>query len=173
MDTPPESEVKSESLLSVIPSSGTEEVGLRGIIQKHHAVLNVNGQYTPPASQSPPRVSQYPSRSPEQYMRDPSPAAVYHREETPPAREISPRITPKESNVRRVSSSSTSSSSGSTRVTSASKSLGRSSLRNLIASTSQKPIDVALEDVQKGLEALNVRKEDCQHRAVNDLLISG
>src|SRR5271169_1112827 len=53
-DTPPEADVKSVSLLTTIPSSGTEEVGLRGIIQKHHAVLNVNGQYTPPASQSPP-----------------------------------------------------------------------------------------------------------------------
>ena len=53
-DTPPEADVKSVSLLSTIPSGGTEEVGLRGIIQKHHAVLNVNGQYTPPASQSTP-----------------------------------------------------------------------------------------------------------------------
>ena len=58
-------------------------------------------------------------------------------------------MTPNESNIRRVSSSSTSSSSGSSRVSSASRSLGRSSLRTLLASTSQQPINVALEGVSK------------------------
>jgi hypothetical protein len=167
METPPEA--PSASVLSAIPSSGTEEVkGLRGLIQlKHqHAVLNASGQYTPPASQSPP-ASQYPrTASPDQYIREPTPPAVHDREATPPVqRDASPRGTPNGSLSRRVSSTS-SSLSGSTRVSSASRSLGRSSLRHLLASTSQPPIDVAIEGVHKGLEALTMRKqEDYQSRS--------
>lgn len=161
-DTPPP-EARPVTVLSTIPSSGTEEVkGLRGLIQlqHQHAALNVNGQYTPPASQSTPPSAQYPRNPPEEvYQREPSP---YLRETTPPIihRDPSPRVvTPQSlhgSIGRRVSSESSSSSS----ISSHSKSLGRSSLRHLLASTSPQAMDIALEGVQKGLEALNVRKLD-------------
>lgn len=162
MEIPPEA--PSVSALSAIPSSGTEEVnGLRGLIQlKHqHAVLNTDGQYTPPASQSPPRPRYPKTTSQDQYIREQTPPNNYDREATTPVqRDASPRGTPAESSSRRVSLSS-SSLSGSTRVSSASRSLGRSGLRHLLAS-SQPPIDVAIEGVQKGLEALTVRKQDHQ-----------
>lgn len=170
IDTPPEAE-NPVSFLSTIPSSGTDEVkGLRALLHhQHHAISN--GQYTPPASQTPPpsQISQDIRLSPETYVREQRPSS-YHRETTPPVvREASPRNTPNDER-RRVSSSSTSSSSGSTRTSSASRTLGRSSLRNLLASTAQvkqqQPIDVALETVQKGLEALSVRKQDDSNRPI-------
>ena len=174
VDTPPEAP-KSASLLSTIQSTGTEEVKvLRGLIQleHHNAILNVNGQYTPPPSQSSPPINEKERISPEQQLRE---KTLAEREQTPPVhQDTSMKGTPHSSydkTSRRVSSST--SSSESTRVSSASKSFGRSSLRNLIASTSPKPLDVALEGVQKGLEALTIRKtEEAQTKPVSFLTFS-
>jgi hypothetical protein len=98
--------------------------------------ISIHGQYTPPASQSTP------------------PAKMDERQLSTPEYQ--------EALARRVSGSSSVVSTSSTGSrSSASRSLGRSSLRNLIASTSQhsaqgdKEIDVALETVQKGIEALS------------------
>ena len=146
-DTPPNPD-HPVSLLSTIPSSGTEEVkGLRGLIQLQHQVgsLNLNGQYTPPASQTTPPSAQ------------PRVPVGYDREATPIGeRDPSPRVTPHESFRRTSSSSSTSSTS---REGSVSRSLGRSSLRHLLATTTPaREMADAIEGVQKGLEALNARK---------------
>lgn len=169
-------EKRDVSILSVIPSSGTEEVkGLKGLIKLQHqqqqshgggAIVNGYGEYTPPASQPSPAPAIF--RTP--YVREMTPP-VGVRESTPQDQERreSPLDYRRESPVadvgeyagRRVSSSSTVSSNTSTRVSST-RSIGRSSLRNLLASTSpqpQPPIDIALEGVQRGLEALHVRKD--------------
>ena len=172
-DTPPNHPEQPVSVLSTIPSSGTEQVkGLRGLIQLQHQVasLNLNGQYTPPASQSTPP----PSHSAQANLI----GAGYERERTPSVgdREPSPRVnvnmTPHESYRRSSSSSSSSSSSGSSSTTSGSsalRSIGRSSLRNLIASTTPgQGMADALEGVQKGLEALNAKKsEDIPERRID------
>lgn len=170
-DIPPNHPERPVSVLSTIPSSGTDEVkGLRGLIQLQHQVasLNLNGQYTPPASQSTPP----PSHSAQANLI----GAGYERERTPSVeREPSPRVnvnmTPHES-YRRTSSSSSSGSSSTTSGSSASRSVGRSSLRNLIASTTPgQGMADALEGVQKGLEALNARKnEDIPEQPVDRVM---
>ena len=179
-DTPPAAETKNEiSPLSTIPSTGTgvdstvnkgeqEPKGLKGLIQLQHQQLssvgsvNVNGQFTPPASQSTPPLRQsYRDQTPEiqqhdQNLRDPSPRNV-----TPGMPQLGDRRISSGSS----SSSSVSSSSSGSREGSASKSLGRSSLRNLLASTSSpKNIDPALEGVQKGLEALAIKRDEVQSK---------
>jgi len=177
-DTPPAAEIKSVSLLSTIPSTGTgtndpengietrkqEPKGLKGLIELQHQQfsINVNGQFTPPASQSTP-----PSR---QVFREQSPAEEvngqegYGRETSPRERSATPGMP--RLGERRTSSGSSSSSNGSSvsREGSAPRSLGRSSLRNLLASTSPQIIDPALEGVQKGLEALAVKREEAQSK---------
>jgi len=189
-ETPPHvgDEKRDVSILSAIPSSGTEEVkGLKGLIKLQQsqtqgggAVVNGHGEYTPPASQpSPPQLSQTPS------AREMTPPAIVRkstpqeRRESPSYRRGSPVVVPDMPNEfvgRRVSSSSTVSSNTSTRVSST-RSIGRSSLRNLLASTSPPPpqqqrpapIDIALEGVQRGLEALNVRKDPTKVRPTRQL----
>ena len=153
------------SILSTIPSSGTEDIkGLKGLLkfqQQQGAVVNEHGEYTPPTSQPSPPLRRY--------EREVTPVQTHQestqpeeKRSTPRDKRQSPRLaggTPNENVGRRVSSSSTVSSNNSTRVQST-RSLGRSSLRNLLTSTSpHRSIDVALEGVQRGLEALTVRKE--------------
>ena len=175
-ETPPHAgdEKRDVSMLSAIPSSGTEEVkGLKGLIKLQQsqgqggAVMNGYGEYTPPASQpSPPssRLQYAREMTPPSGVRESTPQEQERRESPVYRRTTSPVVitdTPNEFAGRRVLSSSTVSSNTSTRVSST-RSIGRSSLRNLLASTSPQqpqPIDIALEGVQRGLEALNVRKD--------------
>jgi hypothetical protein len=139
-DTPPPSQDPALSQnppsLSTITSNDAPEEELPLPQRRRPTSISIHGQYTPPASQSTP-----PARLDERQLSTPEYQEV-------PVRRVS-------GNSSVVSSSSTGSRS------SASRSLGRSSLRNLIASTSQhsaqgdKGIDVALETVQKGIEALS------------------
>jgi hypothetical protein len=153
VDTPPDSQKPVSSVLRPIPSNGTVDDPPR----TRPTSFSVHGQYTPPASQSTPPVYEKP-------MKGESPLGDIRQLSTPEGQDAL---------ARRVSGSSSSvvsvGSMGSN-VTSASRSLGRSGLRNLIASTSQYPtqqqqqqkqsIDVALETVQKGIEALSARRQD-------------
>ena len=165
-DTPSESQKdeaasqKEISILSTIPSSRTDEPkGLRGLIHMQHqqAVLHANGHYTPPASQeTPPKTSYSHNRSQNEYVPNPSSPCA---EPAPPIRDPSPRVSPLVRNEARRDSSS-SSSSESSKTSSTPKSTGQSSLRQLLTSTSPKPIDVALGEVQRGLEALCMRRTE-------------
>lgn len=148
---------KEISILNTIPSSRTDEPkGLRGLIQLQHqqAVLNANGHYTPPASQE--KIGCSHNRSQNEYVPNPN---FPHEEPAPPIRDPSPKVSPLvHDEARRESSSS--SSSESSKMSSTPKSLGQSSLRQLLTSTSPKPIDVALGEVQRGLEALCMRRTE-------------
>lgn len=173
---PPAAESKNISILSTIPSTGADEYGsgmeaqkgeepkgLKGLIQLQHQQfsVNVNGQFTPPASQSTPPLRQ-------QYREQTSAAEeredVGREQQSVRERSATPGMPPL--GERRTSSGSSSSSNASTvsREGSVSKSLGRSSLRNLLASTSPQIVDPALEGVQKGLEALAIKTEEAQSK---------
>ena len=133
--------------LNAILSSGTTEAsGVRSLVQTS---LNINGQYTPPASQSTPPIQ---SHIPPESVRV---SGSVVREMTPPVREPSP-LTPSSHDGHRMTSSSPTS-AASSKTSSASKSLGRSSLRQLLTSTTPRALDVNIEGVQKGLEALSLR----------------
>ena len=150
VDTPPtDSQRPVSALSSILSMNDTQDDNApEPRPAQRPTSLSVHGQYTPPASQSTPLAFEKPNSSPVLDERQLS---------TPEYRD--PLVRRVTGTSPSVSSSSTGSKGGST----APRSFGRSSLRALIASTSasqKQPIDVALVTVQKGIEALTVRRQD-------------
>ena len=170
-DTPPPAgESKNVSILSTIPSTGNEQAGasveteneepkgLKGLIQLQHQQfsVNVNGQFTPPASQStPPLRQQFREQTPQEEQGEGVESSARATSATPGIHQVG---------ERRISSGSSGSSSASSSASSGAKSLGRSSLRSLLASMSPQIVDPALEGVQKGLEALALKSQEAQSK---------